>query len=64
MRTDLVSLVRRGGSKLALLTRGELSQITVVVTLPVGGLASSQPVGGPCQRFGLTSDGGDTTHIL
>ena len=35
MFTDLVGVVRSGGSGLALVTRSELGEVTVVVTLPV-----------------------------
>jgi hypothetical protein len=34
--TYLVGIVGSGGGSLALVTRGELGKVTVVVTLPVG----------------------------
>ena len=36
----LVGLVSSGSSDLALLTRGELSEVTVVVALPVGRISA------------------------
>ena len=33
--TNLVGVVRSGGGRLALVARGELGEVTVVVTLPV-----------------------------
>lgn len=35
--TNLVSLMSSSGSTLALLTRGKLSKVSVVVTLPISG---------------------------
>lgn len=43
MFTDLVGVVGSGGSSLALLARGELCEVAVVVTLPVVTVLTCDP---------------------
>jgi hypothetical protein len=59
--TDLVSIVCGSGSRLALVARGELGEVTVVVTLPMIALSVAVP---PCHDVHRCSCLGAHIHLV